>query len=99
MSPRNHYQQQSELRRFHRGISIASLLLASLILAAEMFRYHGVWEWFLLATLLFPSVSPFQDTSRPFLPLKEANRCQVSGPARLCPFKIVTKKNLAPLPS
>jgi hypothetical protein len=45
---------QSELRRFHRGISLALLLMASLILAAEMFRYRTVWDWLLLASLLLP---------------------------------------------
>src|SRR5215469_1955852 len=43
---------QSELRRFHRGISLVLLLLASLILAAEMFRYHAVSDWILLGVLL-----------------------------------------------
>ncbi|HEV2453505.1 MAG TPA: hypothetical protein VGY98_04550 [Verrucomicrobiae bacterium] len=45
---------ESELRRFHRGISIALLVLASLILAAEMVRYHAIWDWVLLGTLLVP---------------------------------------------
>jgi hypothetical protein len=43
---------QSELRRFHRGISLVLLLLASLILAAEMFRYHAISDWILLGLLL-----------------------------------------------
>src|SRR6516162_935266 len=43
---------QSELRRFHRGISLVLLLLASLILAAEIFRYHAVADWILLGLLL-----------------------------------------------
>ncbi len=45
---------ESELRRFHRGISLALLLLASLILAVEMFRYHTGWEWVLSGMLLLP---------------------------------------------
>jgi hypothetical protein len=45
---------ESELRRFHRGISIALLVLASLILAAEMVRYRAIWDWVLLGTLLVP---------------------------------------------
>ncbi len=45
---------QSELRRFHQGVSLVLLLMASLILAAEMFRYHAVWEWVLLGALLLP---------------------------------------------
>lgn len=45
---------ESELRRFHRGISLALFLLASLILGAEMLRYHAVRDWLLLAGLLLP---------------------------------------------
>jgi hypothetical protein len=45
---------QSELRRFHRGISLALLLLAVLILAAEMMEYRGSREWILLGVLLAP---------------------------------------------
>ncbi len=30
---------ESELRRFHRGMSLALLLLATIILLAEIFRY------------------------------------------------------------
>lgn len=45
---------QSELRRFHRGISLVLLLMASLILAAEMFRYHTAWDWVVLGALLLP---------------------------------------------
>lgn len=45
---------QSELRRFHRGISLALFLLAAVILAAEMMRYHDWREWLLLAILLAP---------------------------------------------
>lgn len=45
---------ESELRRFHRGISLALLLLASLILAAEMLRHREVRDWLLLAGLLLP---------------------------------------------
>src|ERR1017187_3954878 len=45
---------QSELRRFHRGISLVLLLLAVLILAAEMMEYRGPREWILLGVLLAP---------------------------------------------
>ena len=47
---------QSELSRFHRGISLALLLLAVLILAAEMIRYRDAREWILLGVLLAPIV-------------------------------------------
>jgi hypothetical protein len=45
---------QSELSRFHRGISLALLLLAVLILAAEMMEYRAAHEWILLGALLAP---------------------------------------------
>ena len=45
---------QSELRRFHRGISLILLFLASLILVMEMFRYHTLSDWVLLGALLLP---------------------------------------------
>ncbi len=45
---------QSELRRFHRGISLALFLLATIILTAEMMRYHDWREWILLGVLLAP---------------------------------------------
>jgi len=45
---------QSELNRFHRGISLALLLLAVLILAAEMFEYRTAREWLVLGLLLLP---------------------------------------------
>ncbi|MGH7993015.1 MAG: hypothetical protein ACREDQ_05830 [Limisphaerales bacterium] len=45
---------QSELRRFHRGISLALFLLATIILAAEMMRHHDWREWILLGILLIP---------------------------------------------
>ncbi|HVU08109.1 MAG TPA: hypothetical protein VHG89_06165 [Verrucomicrobiae bacterium] len=45
---------QSELSRFHRGISLTLLLLAVLILAAEMFRHPEWRDWFVLAILLLP---------------------------------------------
>jgi hypothetical protein len=47
---------QSELRRFHRGISLALLLLAAFILAAEMMEYRALHEWVLLGVLLAPIV-------------------------------------------
>lgn len=45
---------QSELSRFHRGISLMLLLLAILILAAEMFRHQTARDWVALAILLLP---------------------------------------------
>jgi hypothetical protein len=45
---------QSELRRFHRGISLALFLLATIILAAEMMRHRDWREWILLGVLLAP---------------------------------------------
>jgi hypothetical protein len=45
---------QSELNRFHRGISLALLLLAVLILATEMFRHQELRDWMVLAGLLLP---------------------------------------------
>jgi hypothetical protein len=45
---------QSELRRFHRVISLALLLLAALILVAEMFRYRELNDWIALLILLLP---------------------------------------------
>ena len=35
---------QSELRRFHAGISLSLLLLAGLIVLAEILRHNRVWE-------------------------------------------------------
>lgn len=43
---------QSELRRFHRGISLMLLLLAVLLLAVEIFRHHEWRDWIPLAFLL-----------------------------------------------
>ena len=43
---------RSELRRFHRGLSLALVLLAGLILAAEMSRQDTSRDWVLLSTLL-----------------------------------------------
>ena len=43
---------QSELRRFHRGISLALLLLSVIILTVEILRHHELREWILLAMLL-----------------------------------------------
>jgi len=43
---------QSELRRFHRGISLALLLLAGLILAAEVVQYNHAPDLLLLGGLL-----------------------------------------------
>ena len=45
---------QSELRRFHRGISLALFLLATIILAAEMLRFRDWCDWILLGVLLAP---------------------------------------------
>ena len=45
---------ESELRRFHRGISLVLLLLATLLLAAETIRHAEPRELLLLGGLLFP---------------------------------------------
>lgn len=45
---------QSELRRFHRGISLALLLLAALILAAEMSSNDTSRDWLMIFCLLLP---------------------------------------------
>lgn len=45
---------QSELQRFHRGISLALILLAVLILVIEMVRYNRLEDLLLLAVLLAP---------------------------------------------
>ena len=45
---------ESELRRFHRGISLTLLLLATVILIAETVRHAEPRELFLLGCLLFP---------------------------------------------
>jgi len=45
---------QSELSRFHRGVSLALLLLAVLILAVEMFEHQAPRDWLVLAVLLLP---------------------------------------------
>ena len=45
---------QSELARFHRGISLSLLLLAELWLLAEMVRHQRAAEWLFLGSLLLP---------------------------------------------
>ncbi len=45
---------ESEIRRFHRGISLALLLLAGLILAVEIVRYNRPKELLVLLSLLSP---------------------------------------------
>jgi hypothetical protein len=45
---------ESELRRFHRGISLALLLLATLILVAETFRFAGPHDRAVLLAVLLP---------------------------------------------
>jgi uncharacterized membrane protein len=45
---------ESELRRFHRGISLALLVLATLILVAETVRHAEPRELLLLGCLLMP---------------------------------------------
>ena len=45
---------QSELSRFHRGISLALMLLAVLFLVAEMFRHQEPRDWIVLVALLAP---------------------------------------------
>jgi len=45
---------QSELSRFHRVLSLALLLLAAILLIAEMFRYRQWNDWVALLLLLIP---------------------------------------------
>lgn len=45
---------QSELSRFHRGVSLTLLLLAVLILAVEMFQHQDMRDWIVLLALLLP---------------------------------------------
>jgi hypothetical protein len=45
---------QSELSRFHRAISLALLLLAGILLIAEMLRYRQTNDWVALLILLLP---------------------------------------------
>lgn len=45
---------ESELRRFHRGISVAMLLLATVILIAEAARYDAPRELLIVGCLLLP---------------------------------------------
>jgi len=45
---------ESELRRFHRGISLALLLLATIILLAEVIRHSARYELVVVASLLLP---------------------------------------------
>ena len=45
---------ESELRRFHRGISLTLLLLATILLMAEIFRYSQLQDREALAGLLLP---------------------------------------------
>ncbi|MBV9490234.1 MAG: hypothetical protein JO069_10985 [Verrucomicrobia bacterium] len=45
---------QSEMSRFHRGISLALFLLATIILVGEMFRDPDRSDWLAIAVLLLP---------------------------------------------
>ena len=45
---------ESELRRFHRGISLALLLLATIILVAEAVRYAAPRDLLIIGCLLLP---------------------------------------------
>ena len=45
---------QSELARFHRGISLSLVLLAGLLLIAEMIRHQRATEWLFLGSVLLP---------------------------------------------
>jgi hypothetical protein len=52
----NHLESwvESELRRFHRGLSLALLLLATVILVAETLRHPAPRELLIVASLLIP---------------------------------------------
>jgi Transposase DDE domain len=45
---------ESELRRFHRGVSLALLLLATVLLVAVTVRHSSLRELLIVGTLLFP---------------------------------------------
>jgi hypothetical protein len=45
---------QSELSRFHRVVSLALLLLAAVVLAAELLRYRERNDWLAILILLVP---------------------------------------------
>jgi hypothetical protein len=45
---------ESELRRFHRGISVVLLLLAAIILSAEAVRHSARYELLVIVSLLLP---------------------------------------------
>jgi cation transport ATPase len=45
---------QSEMSRFHRGISLALILLALIILTVEIFRHGDRQDWIVLASLWLP---------------------------------------------
>ena len=45
---------ESELRRFHRGISLVLLLLATIILVTEAVRHDAPRELLIVGVLLFP---------------------------------------------
>ena len=45
---------ESELRRFHRGISVVLLPLAAIILSAEAMRHSARYELLVVASLLLP---------------------------------------------
>lgn len=45
---------QSELNRFHRGISLVLLLLAVLILVVEIFLHQDARDWLVLLVVLLP---------------------------------------------
>jgi hypothetical protein len=45
---------ESELRRFHRGLSMTLLLLAAIILSAAGIRHSGHQELLVIGSLLFP---------------------------------------------
>ena len=47
---------ESELSRFHRGISLTLLLLADSLLVAEMIRHQKTTEQLLLGFLLVPII-------------------------------------------
>ena len=81
---------ESELRRFHRGISLALLLLAALLLAAEMAHFRDFPDWSVLVALLLPITiigskhwQTFRNERKSFKPAKSANREQPPQQSRL----------------
>jgi Transposase DDE domain len=72
---------QSELARFHRGLSLTLLLLAAAWLVAEMCRHQKPAEWLLLGGLLAPlTLLGTQLVSAFFAPPERSRNFTAEGP-------------------